>query len=1398
VKRRFTFRTISLALLTLLFATSATAADGSAEAPFRFYTVLDGLTQSNVVDIEQDRAGYLWFTTARGLNRFDGKEFDQYTIADGLPHNSLTAIHVSVENSVWVGDARGDITVIHGARVVEIVEPLDDMIKPILDIEFVGQRKFAVIEDEGIVEITGGSKGHSVQRLIGDETTGITNLSVSGSDIWVESKTGLYRLEIEGQPRLELVAESVTKIHADASGELWVADSAGGVGTWRNGAFDQIASVDADDEIVGIVLDQKGLLWVATSKELFSFNSRHVAPEVAGADVRKYVGLDDVTSMFIDRENSLWLSSGTRLIRFLGDRFRQFRLRTEFEPETVWTISEDRHGRFWFGTESKLLMREHDESLLIVGEDYGIPEGTVRGVTADGKGSLWIGMTEQGLFHFDIDAMAATHISDSGNANILDVTIAKDGAVWYSTIGSGVYRYQPDDQLMTRFDTPEGTSVYSLDTWDDGSVWYGADEVGLVRLTPNDNGGFDQRIIGAGGNPTEASYDYVRLKPGKDGEYEEETLNPQNGLSKRLFNHISLTGPESAWIATEEGGLFHFENGRFTDYGEVTPLADQTVYLIEPLNNGTIVVGGEQGLYQFVPGVPGVAHYNQQVGFIGLETNVHATFADSAGHLWIGTVDGAARMDMSQPMPQGFEPRPTIVRVETQLDGHRILDDQEIEAKQLGVRVEFAAISLLSPRGMQYSYKLDGVDAEWGSPTTSRSVSYPRIPPGSYEFVVRARHPGGQWSSEVAALRFTVLPFFWQQPWFVVAMFLAALLGLRAVLVYRTRNIEWLNETLRAQVEERTESIEKARQELQSSNEQLSKEIEARTEVETRFLNAFENAPIGMGLLDAEGVLFDANPAMKNMFWPALINRKFADTVSEADRERFVEHYEKLARTELDSLHEKLVCVGAGGEEIQAVLHLSVVRSDMGEFLYSVLQIQDVTESMKMTLQLEYQASYDELTGLLNRRAFEAQLERALESCDEGGKSSFLMFMDLDQFKVVNDTSGHTAGDQLLRSVSEILLDSVRNDDFVGRLGGDEFGIILWECPADAAKRIAESVRQSIENFRFHWGVETYRIGVSIGGLPVDPNVGDISELQQLADAACYAAKEAGRNRVHIVAGEKDSARAHRGQVRWVQRLREAMDKNRFAIYAQPIRPVEEGINEPESMEILLRLRDPETRKMVPPGAFLPAADRYGMSVELDKWVITSLLDMLFVHHAFEAVDRRYWINLSGSSVGDRRFADFLTDAVRKSPLPPGTINFEITETAVIRSISEATELMGVLRQMGCQFALDDFGSGLSSYSYLKKLPVDFVKIDGSFIRDLMHDKTDRIFVKSIIDIAHTLNIRTVAEFVENDEILQTVRELGADYGQGFALGKPFVFAPRFPKSANSGHEQADIQTKAG
>jgi len=1337
--------------LLLLCVNTATAASGSAELPYRVYTVVDGLTQSRVIDIEQDHAGYLWFATARGLNRFDGDDFDHYTIADGLPNNSLSALHVSHTNSVWVGDAKGGVSAIHGAQVAHTIDPLEGADSPVLDIEIVGDRRFVVVEEFGVVEITDDGSNFVSTHVAGDADTGIRDIHVAGDELWVEATTGLYRLVVGGDVSLELADASIRAAHVDAGGSLWVANTDGLVGVWENGALTARARVEADTEVISIVTDKQGVVWVATLNDLFSFDGDASQDRFVGTTVQRYAGIDEITSLFVDNESSLWISSAISLARFLGDRFRHYRLRTDKDQETVWAISEDRQGRMWFGTQSKLLVREADESLTVVGPDSGIPRGVYRAVVADRNGTMWVGMTAKGLYRLDPQTMQAAHVTATSDASILDIEIASDGALWYSTLDDGVWRYNPVSELLENFAAPEGTSVYSLDSWEDGTVWYVADEVGLVKLSPDEHGGFEQTIVTVDGR-----------------------------VKNRLFNHIRLTAPDEAWFATEEGGLFHFTHGQFVNFGENMPLADQTVYLVEPLENGTVVVGGEQGLYQFQPGVDRMVHYNQQVGFIGLETNVHATFIDSSGFLWIGTVDGATRMDTSLAMPAIVEPSPTIVRVETELDGRQILDHQELSPKDFSAHIEYAAISLLNPKGMQYSYKLVGEDTAWGSPTTHRSVSYPRVPPGQYEFQVRARYPGGAWSTNVASYNFTVLPYFWQQPWFVFLAVVAGLLALRAVMLYRTRNIEWMNERLRAEVDERTRSIEQARHSLQESNDRLSEEINARTELETRFRSAFENAPIGMGLLDSDGLLFDANPALKKMFWTALLDRRFCDTIGEDDRERFVEEYRQLTRSHKDSLHEKYVAFGAGGEELHIVVNISPVLSDSGAFLYSVLQVQDETEAMQLTVKLEYQASYDELTGLLNRRAFEAELERAWENGRHGKGPSFLMFMDLDQFKVVNDTSGHTAGDQLLRKVSEILLNSVRANDIVGRLGGDEFAVILWECPTKFAKRIAENLRSDIENLRFHWDTETYRIGVSIGGVPIDPGIGDINELQQLADAACYAAKEAGRNRVHMVDGDKDSARAHRGQVRWVQRIREAMDNNRFAIYAQPIKPIVPQPDQPEQLEILLRLRDPENRKLIPPGAFLPAVERYGLSVELDKWVMQSLMDTLYIHQSFQAEKRQYWVNLSGSSVGDKRFAEFLTSLMARSPLPPGTINFEITETAVIRSVTEAGELMSALRELGCRFALDDFGSGLSSFGYLKKLPVDFLKIDGMFIRDLLTDETDRIFVKSIIDIAKTLGIKTIAEFVENSETLDAITELGAEYAQGFAIGRAFVLAPRF------------------
>ena len=341
------------------------------------------------------------------------------------------------------------------------------------------------------------------------------------------------------------------------------------------------------------------------------------------------------------------------------------------------------------------------------------------------------------------------------------------------------------------------------------------------------------------------------------------------------------------------------------------------------------------------------------------------------------------------------------------------------------------------------------------------------------------------------------------------------------------------------------------------------------------------------------------------------------------------------------------------------------------------------------------------------------------------------------------------------------------------RLGGDEFALIIVGCDESVAKERAETVRQRIQDLEFVFEQEIFRIGASIGVVPIDSGTRDLNELQQLADAACYAAKDAGRNRVHMVSGSEDAAHEHRGEMRWVQRLNHAIDTDNFELHGQRILPLGEHNRTTERIEILLRMRDRATRRLVPPGAFLPAAERYGLQGRLDLWVVKTVIDAIGEQLPREVENREFWVNLSGASVGDPNISHEIVTLVENSGLPRGCLNFEITETAVIRKISEAKQLIAALQSMGCRFALDDFGSGLSSFGYLKELNVDCLKIDGQFVRDISHDPTDRIFVKSIIDIAHTLGMTVIAEFVEDDRILGIIQSLGSDFAQGFGIHRP-------------------------
>ncbi len=462
----------------------------------------------------------------------------------------------------------------------------------------------------------------------------------------------------------------------------------------------------------------------------------------------------------------------------------------------------------------------------------------------------------------------------------------------------------------------------------------------------------------------------------------------------------------------------------------------------------------------------------------------------------------------------------------------------------------------------------------------------------------------------------------------------------------------------------------------------------------------------------------------------------------------------------------------ADGHDYVLKVSASAMRDSEGDISGAVLVLHDITETMAMTRQLNYQASHDMLTGLVNRREFESRLKSLLRTTHECGDEHILFYMDLDQFKVVNDTCGHHAGDELLKQLAVQLNDSLRESDTLARLGGDEFAVLLNQCPLDMAQSMAEKLRQMVKEFRFVWEDKSFEIGMSIGLVPINGRTRSMDELLSAADAACYFAKEQGRNRVYTYhEGDATTVQRH-GEMSWVHRITEAFEADRFRLDGQHIAPLHDS-NEPPHYEVLLRMVSEEGH-MVPPMAFIPAAERYNLMPTIDRWVIRTTFAMLcHARDRLGEVPIACSINLSGQSLADDNFLDFILEQLKLSGLDPKLICFEITETAAITNLNHAMKLFGELRQRGCRFSLDDFGSGLSSFGYLKTLPVDYLKIDGAFVKDILDDKVDETMVEAIHKVGHVMELQTIAEFVENDAIAERLRQIGVNYAQGYGIARP-------------------------
>jgi Amt family ammonium transporter len=435
-----------------------------------------------------------------------------------------------------------------------------------------------------------------------------------------------------------------------------------------------------------------------------------------------------------------------------------------------------------------------------------------------------------------------------------------------------------------------------------------------------------------------------------------------------------------------------------------------------------------------------------------------------------------------------------------------------------------------------------------------------------------------------------------------------------------------------------------------------------------------------------------------------------------------------------------------------------------------VIVLRDISREYRLQEELHRQANHDSLTDLINRSAFEMHLENALETARSRGREHILCFMDLDQFKVVNDTCGHVAGDELLRQLARLMRKHFRGSDVLARVGGDEFSAILIDCPLGQAIERIDSLREDVQQHSFYWENHSFRVGLSIGVSPINMYSESVAQLMSAADAACYSAKDSGRNR--IIVYEKDSATTKRrlGEMQWLSRINNALDQDRLVLYAQPIVDMKNDDKVIVAIEVLVRMRGTDGGELIPPGAFLPAAERYDLIERVDHWVVEEVMRVLAKYNS-NCPD--CFINLSGGTLTHDRFIPLVKMLMEKYEIQPDKITFEVTETAAIQNLSSVLKMIRELHEFGCHFALDDFGSGLSSFGYLKNLPVDYLKIDGMFIKDMVTDSLDKGMVEAIKTVADTMRLTTIAEFVENDSIIEELRRMGIGLGQGYGIAQP-------------------------
>ena len=505
--------------------------------------------------------------------------------------------------------------------------------------------------------------------------------------------------------------------------------------------------------------------------------------------------------------------------------------------------------------------------------------------------------------------------------------------------------------------------------------------------------------------------------------------------------------------------------------------------------------------------------------------------------------------------------------------------------------------------------------------------------------------------------------------------------------------------------------------------------------------------------------------------------------VDDADRRPLGDPVERcLAMRRRVNMGRRAVMVTVDGEHEHSVeLTASPVRGPSNSISGAVVVFHDVGELRGLTRKMSYQATHDPLTGLVNRREFERRLDEAMDDAHAEESVHMLFYMDLDRFKAVNDSCGHIAGDNMLREVAALIKDQVRDSDFVGRLGGDEFGALLIGCPIDKARQIASDICNAIADYRFVWKDKIFNIGISVGLVEISHASGTLQDVMSAADSACYMAKQSGRGQVHVYSARDEAVARERGDIQWLRQLQTALHEDSFELAVQPIIAMRGQAESGPAIEVLIRLHD-GLGKAADSAEFLRPAARYQMMPQIDRWVINATLAAISGGEIKLPAHRSCAINLSGQTLGDEAFLGFVVDALDRSGVAPSSICFEVTEGAILSNVQHAQRFIEVLHGIGCEFSLDDFGSGLGSFSSLKHLPIDYLKIDGTYTRNLRTDLVNQEMVSAMIKLARTMEFKIVAEQVEQQEDFDWLREVGVDFVQGY-----FIEAPALLGSGGTG-----------